>query len=421
MLIGNNPYPQDPRVRREALALRDAGYDVAVVCRSVRGQPQRETVDGVRVYRYPRPLRPRGLLTFAFHYAYSTLAALALSVQAFRERPFDVVHAHNPPDTLALVGGLYKLLGRRFVYDHHDLAPEMYAARSSGAGNPLVYKALVLLEKLSCRFADHVIATNESYRAMELERGNVAPERITVVRNGPGIESISSVDPDAELRARAGTLIGFLGVMGYQDGVDHLLRAVHHLVHDLGRKDTLCVLIGTGDARPDLQNLARELGIQDHTWFTGFIPMRDVLRYLATVDVCVDPDPSTPFSDRSTMIKMMDYMAVGKPIVAFDLPENRFTAGEAALYVPPDEDLELARGIAALMDDPERRLRMGAFGRRRIETTLAWAKSVPNLLEAYRAVTNVAPARARALRGRRRGPAALGARSAGSDRRTAGL
>jgi glycosyltransferase involved in cell wall biosynthesis len=390
MLLGNNPYPHDPRVRHEAVALASAGYEVTVICPRLPSQPRSEMIDGVRVARYRAPGRAPGAAGYILEYAYATLASLVLSLRVLRRHGFDVVHAHNPPDTFALLGALYKLLGgKRFIFDHHDLAPEMYDARFDGRGSRAVRTVLVLLEKLSCRLADHVIATNRSYRAVEMERGKVAPERITVVRNGPGLGDVHPVEPDLALRARAGAIVGYLGVMGYQDGVDHLLRAMRHLVYDLGRRDALCILIGRGDAKEDLERLARELGIEEHVLFTGFIPVADVVRYLSTADVCVDPDPSNPFNDRSTMIKVMDYMTFARPIVAFDLPENRFTAGEAAHYVRANDDLELARGILELMGDPDRRARMGATGRRRVRSELAWGNSIPPLLAAYRSVIPV--------------------------------
>jgi glycosyltransferase involved in cell wall biosynthesis len=384
MLLGNNPYPRDVRVRRESRTLAEAGYDVTVICPRAAGEPARETVAGVAVHRYRPPRPPRGFFGYVVEYLHAALAALVVSVRVARQSGVDVVHAHNPPDTFVLVGAVYKLLGKQFVFDHHDLAPEMYDALAGGRGNRLVRGVLVLLEQLSCRLADQVIATNESYRAIEIERGKVGPDRITVVRNASGLGDVRAARPDPELRARASTIIGFLGVMGYHDGVEHLLRAVHHLVYDLGRKDALCVLIGTGDARDDLIRLAHELALDEHAWFTGFIPMSDVLRYLATTDVCVDPDPLNPFTARSTMIKVMDYMALGKPIVAFDLPEHRETAQAAALYALPNDDLDLARGIDTLMKDPVRRAEMGEFGRRRSEAHLAWSSSAAQLLEAYR-------------------------------------
>jgi glycosyltransferase involved in cell wall biosynthesis len=263
----------------------------------------------------------------------------------------------------------------------------MYQARLDGRGSRLVYHALMLFEKLSCRMADHVIATNQSYRMVEMLRGHVPEARITIVRNGPDPNRLRPTEPDTELRQKGKTVIGYAGVMGFQDGVDYLLRALQHLVHDLGRTDFFCVVIGgLGDARASLKLLATKLGLDKYIWFTGWVSNDDYVRYLSTIDICVEPDPSNPFNDRSTMTKMMEYMALEKSIVAFDLPEHRYTAQAAALYVRPNDEIELARALAELMDDPARRQAMGLFGRRRVETELAWCYSVPHLLAAYRTV-----------------------------------
>jgi glycosyltransferase involved in cell wall biosynthesis len=316
------------------------------------------------------------------------VAAFLLSLLVFACEGFDVVHAHNPPDTFVFIAALYKLLGKRFVYDHHDLAPEMYYARFRGKGNRLVYRTLVLLEQLSCRVADHVIATNQSYKSVAEQRGRVPEERITIVRNGPDLQLLRPVEPDPELRQRGKIIIGYAGVIGVQDGVDYLLRALRHLAYDLGRTDFYCVVIGSGEAQAGMQALAHRLGLGERVWFTGWLQDLDGSygRYLSTADICVAPEPSNPYNDRCTMNKIMDYMAVGKPVVAFRLPEHRFSADGAALFVRPNDELEFARALAQLMDDPERRQAMGALGRRRVETELAWCHSVPNLLAAYRAV-----------------------------------
>lgn len=387
MLLGNNPYPQDVRVRREALALVGAGYRVTVIAPRMSGQPRRERIDGVDVIRYPSPIDAHGFVGHVAEHAVAAVAAFALASRTAVSPGFDVLHAHNPPDTFAVVGKLFKLFGKRFVYDHHDLSPEMYDARFGERANPLVRRLLVFLERLSCRAADHVIATNESYRAMEIERSGVPAESVTVVRNGPDPAQDFAVAPDGELRAKAGTILGYVGNMGRQDGVDHLLRAVRHLVYDLGIDDVYCVVVGKGDARAGLIELAAELGVSEKVWFTGFIPRPDLRRYLSTADVCVDPDPSNAFNDRSTMIKMLEYMALGKPIVAFDLPEHRVTADGAALYARPNDDLDLARKIAELARDPTRARQMGTLGRKRVESALAWEYSVPRLLDAYRRVS----------------------------------
>ena len=386
MLLGNNPYPIDPRVRLEAVTLVGAGYDVSVLCPRSPGQRRTECIDGVDVYRYRNPVQPRGALGYVVEYGVATIAALAFAFRNLRAGGFDVLHAHNPPDTFSVVGSFFKPFGKRFVYDHHDLAPEMYDARFGPGAKRLVRRMLLLFEKLSYRVADHVISTNESYREIAMTRGGVSSEAVTIVRNGPDLRTTFSAAPDASLRARAQTILAYVGNMGRQDGIDHLLRALHHLVYDLGESSTLCVLIGRGDAHDDLRRLADDLDLADHVWFTGFIPRADLLRYVATADICVDPDPSNPFNDRSSMIKMTEYMALGKPIVAFDLPEHRFTAEAAATYAEPNDDFDLARVIAELSRDPERRARMGDYGRRRIEEALAWEYSVPPLLEAYKAI-----------------------------------
>ena len=403
MLLENLPYPQDVRVRREASALHAEGYRVTVICQAGKGQPFRETVNGVRVLRYPPPPGANGFLGYVLEYGYSMLASFLLSMQVFVSEGFDVVHAHNPPDTFVFIAILYKLFGKRFVYDHHDLAPEMYRARFSGGGNPWVYRVLVWLEKLTCRFADHVIVTNESYKKIARERGHVPESQITVVRNGIELNQMDrAVEADSCLREMQKTIIGYVGVMGYQDGVDYLLRALHHLVQDLGRTDFHCIIIGGGDAFAELQAQAHRLKLDPYLRFTGYVFGEELRRYLSAADICVDPTPSSPYSDRSTMFKIMEYMSLGKPIVAFNLPEHQFTAQQAAVYVRPNDTQAFAQAIAGLMDDPHGRMTLGLCGMRRIKAQLAWDYSVPNLLNAYRSVL----------------PAAAGAKREGSQVRT---
>jgi glycosyltransferase involved in cell wall biosynthesis len=386
MLLENSTYPQDPRVRREAKALADAGYQVSVICPAGPGQPWRERLDGVRIYRYPAPPAASGILSYLWEYGYSMVATFFLSLLVLVREGFDVVHAHNPPDMFVFIAAFYKLFGKRFVYDHHDITPELYCARFE-VRNRLVYQVLVWLEILSCRLANHVITTNQSYKRIEMRRGHVPEERITVVRNGPNPNGLRSINPDLSLQQTGKIIIGYIGVMGTQDGVDYLLRALRHLACDLGRTDFFCVLVGAGDALPSLRVLTKQLDLTECVWFTGWVePAEEVARYLNAMDICVAPEPSNIYNDRSTMIKIMEYMALEKPIVAFDLPEHRFTAQAAALYVRPNDELEFARALAQLMDDPVRRQTMGSFGRRRVETELAWRYSVPHLLEAYRAV-----------------------------------
>jgi glycosyltransferase involved in cell wall biosynthesis len=387
MLLENLPFPQDLRVRREANALAAAGYRVTVICPAHKGQPFRETVNGVRVLRYPAPPNANGFLGYVWEYGYSMLASFLLSVLVFFGEGFDVVHAHNPPDTFVFIAILYKLFGKRFVYDHHDLSPEMYQARFKGGGNRAVYRVLLWLEQLSCRFADHVIVTNESYKRIAMDRGRVPESLITIVRNGIELSRLDgTIEPDRRLREIGKTIIGYVGVMGIQDGVDYLLRSLHHLVYALGRTDFHCILIGGGAAWEKLKAEARELGIEDYVQFMGFVFGEDLRRYLSAADICVDSAPSNSYSDHCTMFKIMEYMSLGKPIVVFDLPEHRFTAQHAAIYVPPNDERAFADALAGLMDDARRRVALGVFGSRRIKAQLAWDYSVPYLLGAYRLI-----------------------------------
>ena len=391
MLLENLPFPQDLRVRREANALAAAGYRVTVICPAHKGQPFRETVNGVGVFRYPAPPPVNGFLGYLWEYGYSMLASFLLSLFVFFGEGFDVVHAHNPPDTFFFIAMLYKMFGKRFVYDHHDLSPEMYQARFPGGGNPLVYRVLVWLEKLSCRLADHVIVTNQSYKRIAMDRGGTPESRITIVRNGIELNRLEeTIEPDRGLREMGKTIIGYVGVMGYQDGVDYLLRALHHLVYGLGRPDFHCILIGGGDAWTSLKTQAHELNLDKYVQFMGFIFGEKLGHYLSAADICVDSSPSSPYSDNSTVFKIMEYMSLGKPIVAFDLPEHRFTAQHAAVYVPANDEPAFALTLAELMDDPQRGMALGLNGRRRIKTQLAWDYSVPNLLHAYRLVLHPA-------------------------------
>jgi len=393
MLLENNPYPHDGRVRREAQTLVDAGYQVAVISPAPPGRRLSETVDGVRVFRYRAPRERDGFVGYLLEYGYAMTATFFLTLFVFVRYGFDVIHAHNPPDTFVFVALWYRILGKKFVFDHHDLAPEMYNARFPRTAKPVVYRALLALERLTFRTADHVIATNESYKTIAIERGGLPEERVTVVRNGPEPGRVQSVAPDAELRTRGATIIGYVGELAPHDGVDYLIRALAHLVNDKDRRDFHCVVVGTGTSLPGLRDLASDLGIDSFVTFTGWIPDEQLMRYLSTADICVDPDPSNPFTDRSTMIKMTEYMALGKPIVAFDLPEHRRTAQGAALYARPNEEADLAEKLVVLMDDPALGRRMAEIGLRRVEAELGWPHQQRHLLGAYeRILGNLSPA-----------------------------
>lgn len=386
MLLENGPYPRDSRVRAEANALTDAGYEVTVICPTWDKEPMAENVKGVQVYRYPALPEMEGLLGFIAEYSYALNVTFLITLFVWFRRGFDVIHSHNPPDLFVFIALFFKPFGKKFVFDHHDLSPEVYQARTPTGGNKVLYQILIGLEKLSLRVADLVIATNESYKRLEMERGRVPEEQVTIVRNAPDLNRLKLTTPSPSLREKAGTILCYVGEMGYQDGLDYLMRALHHLRHDLNESDFYCVLMGKGPELDNLKQLAKELDIEENVWFFGWANGQQLSEVLSTSDICVDPDPSNPFNDRSTMIKMAEYMAFAKPIVAFDLPEHRFTAEDAALYVPDNNELEFAKAVKLLMGNPELRKTMGESGKQRVISQLSWQHSARNLTQGYASI-----------------------------------
>lgn len=383
-LSENLPLPFDRRVWMELGALRDAGYEVSAICPMGESHGRaHEVVDGIAIWRYPAPPAARGFLSYVWEFLYCWLWTAWLSLVVLRRRGFDVIHAANPPDTFWAIAIGYKLFGKRYVFDHHDLCPELYLARfGEDRAGSWPHRVLRGLEWAQYRTADLVIATNESYRRIALTRGGIAPDRVIVVRSGPSRERFATVRPvTPELKRGRPYLVAYLGVMAPQDGVDHLLRAASHLVQK--RDDVAFTLVGAGDSFEDLRALARALKLEPWVEFTGRIPDDGVERVLATADVCVSPDPLNPLNDVSTMNKILEYMACGRAIVAYDLHEHRFSAADGALYARPNDEYDLAAKIAELLDDPERRARMGEYNRRRFLDLMAWEHSAGELLRAY--------------------------------------
>jgi glycosyltransferase involved in cell wall biosynthesis len=390
MLVENLPSPFDRRVWQEAGALRDAGYAVSIICPTGCGYDSRyEVIDGIPIWRHALPMEGEGAAGYAAEYLTAILKTFFLSWRVFFRQGFDVVHACNPPDLLFLIGGFWKLFGKKFVFDHHDANPELYEAKFGR--RDFFWKVMLLLEKLTFRCADVSIATNESYRRIAIERGGMRPERVFVVRSGPSLERLRSLPPDESLKRGKKFLVGYVGVMGRQEGIDYLLRAVAHLVHDLKRSDVHFGLVGGGTSLDDMKALAEELGVAEYVTFTGRVPDEELLAMLNTADVCVNCDVANDMNDISTMNKIMEYMALGKPMVQFDLTEGRFSAQQASVYARRNDVVDLAMKIAELLDDPSRRAAMGAFGRRRVENELEWRYEVPKLLAAYNALWTLEP------------------------------
>jgi glycosyltransferase involved in cell wall biosynthesis len=383
ILVENLSVPFDRRVWLEATTLRRAGYQVSVICPRGRkcDRAAYEEIDGVRIHRFGLPTCRVPFLSHMVEYAVAMAQTARLAARVFVGPGFDAIHACNPPDLFCLIAAPYRLLGRRFVFDQHDLSPEIFKVQFAGRMAP-VYWVLRLLEKATYRLSDAVIATNETMRAIARERGPVPNERIFTVRTGPDFDRLRIVPMEPELRGGRPHLVCYLGVMGKQDGVDYALRAAQRV---LSRRPGIArfAFIGDGDHAPALRALARELGIEEDVLFTGRVSDADLVRYLSTADVCLSPDPVNGFNEFHTMNKTMEYMALGRPVVAFDLVETRTSAGEAALYAKPNDVEEYAGQILRLLDDPELREQLGAAGRRRVVESLSWEHSVPHLLATY--------------------------------------
>jgi glycosyltransferase involved in cell wall biosynthesis len=388
IFIEDGSFVFDNRVKREARTLAGAGIQVTVVCPRYPGEPWVETVGETIVYHYPKLALGSGLLGHACEYACSLCFGGLLCLWVALRRGFDVIQLCNPPDFLFPIAVFFKLFGKRYVFDHHDLCPELFASRYGGGAAPgmkdrLVQRFLLWSERRSWRWADAVIATNESYRKAAIERGGVRPEDVVVVRNGPDLARFADWSPPSD---RKPVRVGYIGNMNPQDGVDYLLRAAQRIVHELGRQDIEFVLIGKGDSFLTLKKLAIELNLDRWVRFTGRIPDEDVLQELARCDIGCQPDPVNPLNSVSTMNKAMEYMALARPVVAFDLVETRVSCGDAALYAAETSAEALAESIVRLADDYGLRRELGLRGRKRVEEALAWKFSEAPYLAVYRKV-----------------------------------
>ncbi|MBR9814525.1 glycosyltransferase family 4 protein [bacterium] len=386
MIVENLPLPFDRRVWQEAGTLRDAGYDVSIICPKGKGYEQsHEVLDDIAIYRHPLPLEADGALGYLVEYSTALFWEffLAWRVLLFG-RGFDVIHACNPPDNIFVIGGFFRLLGKRFLFDHHDINPELYEAKFGR--RDFFYKIMLLWERWTFKTAHVSIATNESYKQIAVERGGMDADKVHVVRSGPKLDRLKRIDPVPKWRNGRKHLVGYVGVMGKQEGLDYLLDAAKLIVTEHGRDDIQFGLVGGGSELEILQQQAIDMGLGDYVTFTGRAPDQVLLEVLNTADVCVNPDEHNPMNDKSTMNKIMEYMALAKPIVQFDMTEGRFSAREASLYAKPNDARDLADKILELIDDPQRCKTMGEFGRTRVENELEWRFEAPKLLAAYEAL-----------------------------------
>jgi glycosyltransferase involved in cell wall biosynthesis len=384
MLVQNLPAPADPRVWAEATTLRDAGFRVSIICPKGRTHQERHScIDGIHIYRYRVTTHAGGFKGYCLEYCISLLMTCWLSLKVLLRHGFDVIHAANPPDVFFILGIFYRLFGKMYVFDQHDPVPEMFRAKFEGS-SVRIHKLLLFLEYCNYRTSHLVITSNLSQKRFAIERGHCSPERVIVVRNGPDLHHMCPVPPDPELKVGRRYLLAYVGVMGTQDGIEITIYALHHLVYERGRQDVSLVLVGDGDCVPSLAALVHTLHLESFVHFAGWVNPENIPRYLSTADVGLVPDLRNGMNEFCTMIKTMEYMAFGKPIVAFDLAETRFSAQEAALYAIPNRVEDFAQKIEILLDDEDARHRMGAIGIRRVREELSWEHSKEYLLAAYK-------------------------------------
>lgn len=381
IIVENLPLPFDRRVWHECRTLTAAGAQVCVICPTGKGfEEPYEEIEGVHIYRHSLPLDAKGASGYLLEYGAALFHETRLAWKIWRKHGFDTIQGCNPPDLIFAVAAPFKLLGKRYIFDHHDINPELYEAKFNKRG--FFWKLMVLFERMNFWFADVSIATNHSYRKIAIERGKMTPEDVFVVRSGPDLSRLERMEPNPALRKGRAHMVGYLGVMGDQEGIDLLLEAAREIVFDRGR-DVQFVLVGGGPALEELQALATKLGLQDHVTFTGRAPDAELFEVLSSADVCVNPDRVNPMNDKSTMNKVMEYMAFGKAQVQFEVTEGRFSAQEASLYAEPNNTTDMADKILELLDDPEKRQQMGTYGRARVETELSWDYQVDTLIAAY--------------------------------------
>jgi glycosyltransferase involved in cell wall biosynthesis len=386
IIVENLPVPFDRRVWAEAESLHRAGYEVSVICpRGPFAETPFELIDGIEIHRHPLPVQAKGKLAYLAEYSSALLWEFAYSLKVFWGSGFDAIHACNPPDLVFLIGAFYKyLFGKKFVFDHHDLNPELFEAKFGHRG--LIWKTLVFLERMTFRVADISIATNLSYARVAVQRGKMRPDRVFVIRSGPNLARVCESAPDNTWRNGRLHLVAYVGVIGEQEGIDLLLEAIRHITSTCQRTDVQFVVMGAGPSLETLKQACAQMHLSEFVTFTGRVDDTTLFEVLSTADVCVNPDRPNAMNDMSTMNKIMEYMALGKPIVQFDLSEGRVSAQSASLYARNTDTADFGDKILELIDDPNRSREMGMYGRKRVRDELSWKHEEPKLIAAYDAL-----------------------------------
>ena len=383
IIVENLPVPLDRRVWLEATSLQQAGYEVSVICPMGRGwvKPY-EVIDGVHIYRHSEPPEAHsGAVAYAREYLHAMWFWFRLARTVWKRKPFQVIQGCNPPDLIFLPALWYKLWGVSYMFDHHDVCPELFEAKFGRKG--LLYKIMLIWERMTFSVANVSMATNGSFRDIAIERGKMAPEDVFVVRSAPKIDTFLPAPGDPAYRKGAKTALGYVGVIGQQEGMDLLVKAAEHLIKELGYKDVHFVIVGFGPTRDEVIQDVADHGLSEYFTFTGALYEVDLLAALNAVDIGVSPDPKNPMNNISTMNKVMEYMTLEKPTVQFDLTEGRVSAGDASLYAKANDPVDFATKIVELIEDPERGVEMGKRGRKRVLEDLSWTHTIPQLLAAY--------------------------------------
>lgn len=383
IIVENLPVPFDTRVWQEATTLAREGYTVSVICPKGKGYNEDyEYLEGVHIYRHDLPKEGNGPIGYAREYFSALWHEYRLARKIYKERGFHVIHGCNPPDNIYMVASRFKGKGVDYVFDHHDICPELYEAKFGKTSGPL-YKSQLWLERHTYDHCIFAFVTNESYKEIAIRRGGMSPDKVHVLRSGPRLERLKIQPPKPEIKRGKRFMVGYLGVIGQQEGIEYLLEAARCLRDEKGRDDIFWGIVGGGPHLEALRRKSEEMGLQDIVEFTGRVSDEKMLDYLNTADVCVNPDEYNAMNDKSTMNKVLEYMALGKPIVQFDLTEGRYSAQDASLYAERNNARDMADKIVMLLDDPERREKMAAIGRERILNELSWDHTSRALISAY--------------------------------------
>jgi glycosyltransferase involved in cell wall biosynthesis len=384
IIVENLPVPFDTRVWQEATTLVENGYTVSVICPKGKGyEKEEEVLAGVHVYRHDLKTEGSGFVGYVKEYGSALYHEIRLAKKIYKEIGFDVIHGCNPPDDIYMVAKHFRKYGVRYVFDHHDICPELFEAKFGKKG--LLYKSQLWLERQTYRHAAFAFVTNESYKKIAIERGGMNPAKVYVLRSGPKLERLRIQEPKSELKKGRKYMVGYLGVIGKQEGIPYLLEAARYIRNELHRDDICYGIVGGGTSLEELKTLSVSMGIDDIVTFTGRAPDDVMLDYLNTADICVNPDEYNPMNDKSTMNKVLEYMALGKPIVQFDLTEGKYSAKEASVYANPNDAVDMGKKIVELLDNPQKRQEMSAYGRKRIVEELSWEHTSKALLAGYEA------------------------------------